>query len=212
MTEPIHSPNPACGGIHDKLEAYLDGELDRRAQSEVEAHLAACPDCQADLEELRQISYLLKAAPQPELTPALTFKAQLMLQLPRRAETPPARPSLRVLPWVALALPLAAWIFIQVTLGLSTLVSFTNQAGLLDGAAAWASGAPQQMFGFAVVQAVMGGLLGPQGQAGLNILNDASLLAQNLVIPLLWQVGVALLYWGALALVWKTRVNSSKLV
>ena len=62
--------------------------------------------------------------------------------------------------------------------------------------------------GFTVVQAVLGGMLGPEGQAGLNILNDASLFAQNLVVPLLWQVGAALLYWGALTLVWHYKVKA----
>jgi predicted anti-sigma-YlaC factor YlaD len=208
MTEPMRTLNPACGSIHDKLGAYLDGELDRRAQSEVQAHLATCSTCQAELEELRRLSHLLKAAPQPDLTPALTFKAQLMLQLPHRAEPQHPRLNARLLPWMALALPLVAWIFIQVTLGLSTLVSLANQAGLLDGAAAWAATGPQQNLGFVIAQAVIGGLLGQQGLAGLNILNNASLFAQNLIVPFLWQVGVALLYWGALALVWHTKVKA----
>ena len=83
--------------MSDKLGAYLDGELDRRAQSEVQAHLETCPACQDELEELRRLSHLLRAAPQPDFTPASDFKAQLMLQLPRREEALPQAPHTRQL-------------------------------------------------------------------------------------------------------------------
>ena len=48
-----------------------------------------------------------------------------MLQLPRRASLQGQQPlpSGRLLPWLAPALVLTGWIFIQLTLGLSTLVS-----------------------------------------------------------------------------------------
>jgi predicted anti-sigma-YlaC factor YlaD len=191
-----------------KLGAYLDGELDPRGQIEVQAHLETCPACRAELEELRQLSTLLRAAPLPEFTPALDFKAQLMLQLPRRADAPQAHANRQVLAWLAPALVLAGWIFVQVVLGLGTLVSVAHQTGLLDGAAAWAGGAPQQMQWVAIVQSTLGGMLGPQGQAGLTVLNDTGLFVQNLLIPLLLQVGAAVLYWGALALLWRDRVQA----
>jgi hypothetical protein len=190
--------------IREKLGAYLDGELDRRGQLEVKAHLETCPSCREELEELRRVSYLLRAAPQPEFTPALDFKAQFMLQLPRRSEAQPPRSNGRLLPWMAPVLVLSVWIFIQVTLGLSTLVSLASQSGLLGSAASWVSGDPQQMLWFTTAQAI----LGSQGQTGLKVLNDAGLFTQNLVIALLWQVGAAVLYWIVLSLLWHTRVKA----
>jgi predicted anti-sigma-YlaC factor YlaD len=195
--------------MHHKLGAYLDGELDRRSQIEVQAHLETCLTCQHELEELRRLSNLLRAAPLPDFTPVLTFRSQLMLQLPRRTEKPQLHSNGWFLPWLVPALVLAGWIFIQVTLGLSTLFLLASQAGFLDGAAAWVTDAPQQMQWFIAAQATIGSLLNPAGQTGLLVLNDAGLFAQNLVILLLWQVGVAILYWGALALLWHTQVKAS---
>ena len=81
---------------------------------------------------------------------------------------------------MAPTLVLAGWIFIQVTLGLSTLVLLANQAGFLDGAAAWAASCPAAN---AVVYRcpghAIGSGLGTEGMAGLNILNDAGLFIQN---------------------------------
>jgi hypothetical protein len=194
--------------MRNKLGAYLDGELDRRSQIAVQAHLETCQTCQDELEELRRLSHLLRAAPQPDFTPALKFKAQLMLQLPRRDEVPHPHPEGRMLPWIAPALVLAGWIFIQVTLGLSTLVLLASQTGFLGSAAAWATRDPQQMLWFTTAQATFGGLLGLDGQVGLKVLNDFDLFAQNLIVPLLWQIGVAVLYWGALTLVWHSKVKA----
>jgi anti-sigma factor RsiW len=191
-----------------KLAAYLDGELDRAAEIELEAHLANCAECRAELEELRRLSSLLQAAPQPAFTPTATFKNQLMLQLPRRAETHKAHSSLRLLPWLAPALVLAAWVFIQITLGFTSLLSLANRAGILDGAAAWVSTGPQQTTWFSAAQALMGGLFGSQAPAGLSALNDYALFAQNLLIMLAWQMGLALLYCAALALVLHSRVRA----
>ncbi len=201
MPEP--KPTPACGGIHDRLGAYLDGELDPRGQSEVRAHLATCPACQTELAELSRLSQLLQAAPLPEFTPALDFKAQFMLQLPRRAAP---QPNPGPLAWLAPALILASWIFLQIAMNLSTLVALASQAGLLPNAA-WLAASPQEMQWFSAAQATLGGMLGPQTQTGLQVLNQADLWLQNLGTALLWQVGLALVYGGALALLWKHKAR-----
>jgi anti-sigma factor RsiW len=193
--------------MRNKLGAYLDGELDQRSLMEVEGHLAICQSCQAELEELRQLSSLLHAAPKPDFISALDFKNQLMLQLPRRAEMPPLKPNGHVLLWMAPVLILAGWIFIQVTISLSTLLIFANQAGFLDNTAIWLASSSQQMPWFSMLQIVAGGILGPKGQADLELVNDAGLFVQNLARPLFWQVGVAVFYWGALFLAWREKVK-----
>jgi anti-sigma factor RsiW len=194
--------------IREKLGAYLDGELDPYRRIEVQAHLKTCPSCRDELEKLRGLSSMLRAAPQPGFTAPLDFKAQFMLQLPRRSEAHHPRQNGQLLPWLVPGLVLAVWVFIQVTLGVSTLISLANQAGLLGSAAAWVSGGSQQTLWFTVVQATLGSVMSPQGQTGLQLLNDAGLFTQNLLIALLWQVGAAVLYWGAVGLLWHTRVKS----
>ncbi len=186
--------------IFNKLDAYLDGELDRRGEIEVQAHLETCQTCRDELEELRQLSHLLSLAPQPDFTSTPDFMAHLMLQLPRRAEVMEPRPGSWMLFWVAPFVVLAGFIFIQVTLNLSTLVSLASRAGFLDGTAAWANSVPQQMHWFTAAQATIGGILSLDGQTGLGFLNGANLFAQNLVIIILWQVGAVVLYFASLGL------------
>lgn len=48
-----------CEKYEERCSAYLDGELTAAEQTELEAHLAACPDCEAYLEALRQAQTML---------------------------------------------------------------------------------------------------------------------------------------------------------
>ncbi len=50
----------------DQLSAYADGELDGRAHSAVEAHLAGCDDCSRLLEELQAAKLALTELPRLE--------------------------------------------------------------------------------------------------------------------------------------------------
>src|SRR5919199_1642583 len=49
--------------VRDELSAYLDGELAPAARQAVDEHLAACAECRAELESLRQTRDLLRALP-----------------------------------------------------------------------------------------------------------------------------------------------------
>jgi len=58
-----------CHEVDERLDDWVDGELDAGAAAEVEAHLASCADCQAQERRLRQL--LAHAASLPRsLTPA----------------------------------------------------------------------------------------------------------------------------------------------
>jgi hypothetical protein len=46
-----------------RLDEYLDGELDDAHRRLVEEHLAACPDCRAELERSRKLEDLLRTVP-----------------------------------------------------------------------------------------------------------------------------------------------------
>jgi len=196
--------------LEHKLEAYLDGALDPRASQAVEAHLNICPACQAELDELRQLSHLLRAAPLPEFTPVRDFKSQVLLQLPRQQAAPQrhAASPMQLLPWLAPAAVVLGWIFAQVTLNLAALVSLAGQAGWLGHLAGWTASAPEQSLGMFAAQAALSGLLGAQGRSGLELLGSADLLVLELLSVLLIQAAAAALYWAALAFVWRGQAQN----
>ncbi len=70
-----------CENMHALLNAYLDGELHGQRLLEVEKHLVSCAACRNDLQELRTVSDLLRAAPAPAFLPVERFVAQLILRL-----------------------------------------------------------------------------------------------------------------------------------
>jgi hypothetical protein len=197
--------------MRDQLGAYLDGELRGQRLLEMQAHLETCPSCQKELDELRQLSHLLRAAPLPEFTPASRFASQLMLQLPRRDET--VRPVSRA-QWIGWLIPVAlliAWVFIQVTVSLASVVSVAGQAGWLGESAAWVIPGPQQMPWFAATQALLGNSLNMNSQVNLEVVNQASLFVQDLIGPFFLQSIVAVLYLAWLAIWWPGR-QSVKIV
>ena len=70
--------------VTEWLNAYLDGELNGSQLQQVEAHLAECEACQAELESLERLSSLLHEVPAPEFTSPERFAAQVNLRLPHR--------------------------------------------------------------------------------------------------------------------------------
>lgn len=191
-----------------KLEAYLDGELDKRGQKEVEAHLEKCPSCRDELEELRKLSALMDAIPEPDFASASEFKARIMLQLPRKEETAKASSNGRNLLWLVPVAVLTILIFVQAAAGIFNLVSLANQAGPLSGVATWMNNAPQRMHWFVGSQQWIGNVLNPQSLASLQILNEIDAIKENLLIYLLCQIGAAMLYFGALFLLWRSKAKS----
>ena len=76
------------------LLAYLDGELSAAETAQVEAHLATCPDCAAELAELRFLRDGLEATIPPalagvSLSPAAADRVRG--RLGRRGRAPPER-------------------------------------------------------------------------------------------------------------------------
>lgn len=190
--------------IFNKLSAYLDGELGPREIAEVEAHVTVCAECRTELDDLRQLSSRLSGASLPEFTPASDFKARLMLQLPRRDEAASAGSNAPFLIWIIPLLILAVLIFTQITMGLSSLVTWLNQSGLLNGSAGWAAEAPSQTLWFSTLQSTIGNVL---DISGLSLLNDAGVFTWNMFVTLLMQVGAAILYWTVLAFAWRKSSN-----
>ena len=67
MTQTIH-----CEYVHSVLEEHLAGELNADVQAAIDTHLAACQDCQNELDLALKIGAILKKMPKPEL-PAEIF-------------------------------------------------------------------------------------------------------------------------------------------
>jgi anti-sigma factor RsiW len=103
------------GHLDDTLSAYLDDELAPAARREAEAHLAACADCRAELDDVAAIRQavrimpvhanprpLLDRAPRVVATPrrraawalAAAVAAAVALVLPQEPEVAPSLPSL----------------------------------------------------------------------------------------------------------------------
>ncbi|CCE02572.1 anti-sigma factor [Bradyrhizobium sp. STM 3809] len=75
-----------CDDAEILIHALADGELDAGHAREVEAHIAACPRCSAELAAIRQLKQALAGAD-------LTYKAPPALRQRLDAALPPAQPA-----------------------------------------------------------------------------------------------------------------------
>jgi anti-sigma factor RsiW len=76
-----------CGQVKRLLPPFLDEELSGRAREETASHLASCPACRAELEELKADIGLLEQAGTPEVTPFLVTR--VMAEIRERRRTVP---------------------------------------------------------------------------------------------------------------------------
>jgi anti-sigma factor RsiW len=180
------------------LNAYLDGELRGTRLMEMKVHLAGCEACRNELKELRLVSDLLQAAPDPEFMPAARFASNLALSLPRRSmrDLPPRPGSLAW--WLVPAGILAAWYFVQTVFTLTGAVSAVQITGLLG------LGSGQATIWFAAVTSLFGSQT-VAAQPALSLLNMLTVTGTNLLDGFLWQALIVSLYWGWLATWWFRR-------
>jgi hypothetical protein len=185
------------------LGAYYDGELHGARLHQVEQHLAECAACQAELDEIRALSALLQEpAFKPDYHLTERFAAILALRLPRRSEQPHARRALKIGWWLIPVGLLGIWLFIDITLLLSSVVSLAANSGLLGENLAWLQAGPPQMSWFATAMRLFGDPLGAPGREILALLNDANLFIAQIARMWIPQVIVALFYCGWLLAWW----------
>lgn len=200
-----------CENMPTLLNAYLDGELHGQRLLEVEKHLVSCTACRNDLQELRTVSDLLRAAPAPAFLPTERFVAQLTLrlnaqdialQLPRRAlrDWPP-KPAVWVW-WLVPAGLLGAWFFLRTIFTLTTAISAADATGLLGQAGAWFTGGQPQAAWFVAITSLFGSQMNAAQQSTLSLFNQVSVFGGDLFTGFLWQAIIVLLYWGWLAALW----------
>lgn len=92
----------------DRLSALIDGALDRQSAAEVSDHVAACPRCADELDEVRAARRLVRSLPAAEPPPG--FLDSLLVVEPAVARPVTARPA-------ALLVPAAVVLAVAVLLG-----------------------------------------------------------------------------------------------
>jgi hypothetical protein len=201
--------------VTEWLGAYMDGELQGLQRCQVESHLVDCQACQAELEDLRELSSLLHAAdPVKEFIPADRFTAQLALRLPRRPEVPLRKKALEIGWWLIPAGILGAWVFVQVLLLMSGVVSTAGQAGLLGRAAAWFPTGPQHGAWMSSIASLLDLNLNESGNLILQTLDQIELFGTDILVPVIWQAVLGFVYVSWLLLWWmrSPRNNSIPLI
>jgi hypothetical protein len=181
----------ACERTLSALGAYLDNELGIRKRQQVEAHLAQCADCQAELAILRRLSDLLHdSKPLPRTISADRFTAQVILQLEPQVAPPAWKRVAPLLWWLIPALALGGWVFLQAAFFVSGLAITILESGALH---------PWTVDGLMDVLA----LPPPHPSSLLHLppnilqaLNYLILQLQTLFLTLIPQLLLVLLYWS----------------
>ncbi len=73
-----------CDKLQDRLSPYLDGELDAADKAELEAHLAACPECAGLASRMKAALAAFASFPEVEPSPALRRRLTAIADRPRR--------------------------------------------------------------------------------------------------------------------------------
>ena len=179
------------------LNAYLDGELRGPRLRDMERHLADCATCQQELDDLRRVSDLVRAAPTPAFTPADRFASNLTLLLPRRPQQ--SRPA-KVPPAAWGLIPaglLGLWFFIQTVSALTNFVYAAEASGMLGQVAPGLSVGQTQTAWFAATSNLFGVQMSASQQSTLSMLNQANVFSVNFLQSLFWQAGLL-----ALCVIW----------
>ncbi len=188
------------------LGAYHDGELQGRRLRQVEAHLAHCATCRAEMEGLRALTMLLQESPLPEgLARPERFVAQVGLRLPRRPTQPAWKRALetgwRLVP-VGL---LGAWAFVQTAFIVSGVALRALQMGLGGDVLAGLLPASQQGLSLAELSSSSAASLSEVGQIALRLLGGGGPLGWGVTLNLVSLVVIGLLYCSWLASWWARR-------
>ena len=196
--------------VTPRLSAYLDGELPDAQLRQVEKHLAECDECQAELEQMRNLSALLhETNPADEFLSTARFVANLTLNLPRQPMHSQPRRALEIGWWLIPIGALGVWLFFQITFSLSSVILTVSETGLLGNGLSWLQGNPPQTRWFSMAMNLFGGQIGFTGEFILSALNDLSLFIQDITSRFIWQAFFATLYLGWLASWWRRQSNQA---
>ena len=93
-----------CDKIQERFADYLTGDLDEAGRAEIQAHIAACPACREDLENLTLAWAKLGVLPEEQPTNAVRSRFYAMLEDYKTAQTPAAA-KVRIRDWFTFRRP-----------------------------------------------------------------------------------------------------------
>ena len=189
--------------ITEWLNAYLDGELHGSRLHDVEAHLAECESCQAELTSLERISSLLHEVPAPEFTSPARFAAQVNLRLPHQKATSSGKKILEIGWWMIPVGLLAAWVFISTAVVVNDMLSVTSNVGLLSNVSSWMMFGGSNMADWSATLGQFGILSGNS----LSWAETTEAITRTSLPVISLQVSIALLYLSWIAIWWARRTR-----
>ena len=186
--------------VSEWLNTYHDGELRGRRLQDVEAHLAECEFCQAELGALESLSSLLHEVPMPEFTVPERLASQVNLRLPHKRAVVSKKQIIEFGWWMIPVGLLGAWIFISTSFFISDILSAASNLGLLRGISDWMAFGPSNDIYLSATLSQLGLLSG-------NSLSwaESTEAFTRMSLPLIsLQISIALLYLSWIA-TWWTR-------
>ena len=189
--------------VTEWLNAYLDGELHGSRLHIVEAHLAECEACQAELRSLQDLSGLLHKVPTPEFISPERFAANVNLLLPQKPVTAPKSRLFEIGWWMIPAGLLAVWAFVGTASIVSSMISAASSFGLLDSANTLLISGTSDTANWTSTLGQLGLLEG-------NSLQWSEMTegySRNVIPQFVWQVSIALLYLTWIAIWWARQTR-----
>jgi Putative zinc-finger len=179
--------------MRELLAEYAAGTLDPAQRSEVEAHLAACPDCRADLAAWAGLAAAATREPtEPPPGPELVYRVmvQSALSEPPPSDRPPTRLSLALVVAEARLLRLPVLVASALVMALAVALAATQTAAA-DG---WA-GDVLALIAPVVAAIGISGVYGPQRDPAFEVV-----AATPTTVRLILLVRIALVFGYDLAL------------
>jgi predicted anti-sigma-YlaC factor YlaD len=184
--------------VSEWLNAYYDGELRGSRLHHVEAHLAECELCQAELGSLESLSSLLHEVSAPEFTLPERLAAQVNLRLPHKRAAVSRKQIIEFAWWMIPVGILATWIFIGTSFFISDLLSTANSLGLLRGISEWMAFGPSSDIYLSATLSQFGLLSGNS----LSWAESTEAFTRTSLPQITLQVSIALLYLSWMAIWW----------
>ncbi len=192
--------------VSEWLNAYHDGELHGSQLQHVEAHLAECDMCQAELESLQGLSSLLQEVPAPTFPPARRFAAQVSLRLPHKQTIVPGKQILEIGWWMISVGILGAWVFISTSSVISDILSAAGNLGLLSSFSGWLAFGPSSNIYLSATLGQFGLLSGN----GLNWAETTETLTRISLPQIGLQISIAVLYLSWMAIWWARHTRQGR--
>lgn len=178
---------------YELLNAYLDGELSVSARRSIEHHLAICPLCRQELEQLRSLSRLLRTTPLPDFPPAGHFVVGLTRHLRSHVRLLSQPPRTSLVAWLAPVGLLTVWFLVHALTILGNLLDLAGGAGVLRISIPALIDQGQSLW-LMLAQLLAGNQLG-QVQPWLAALDSLTRWSADLQGTWMIQAGIVTAYW-----------------